>query len=276
MTERDGYQPGVPCWIDTWQPDAEAAVAFYSQLFGWEAEDTMPPDTPGKHFMCRLRGRDVAAVASRPGKATATAPAWGTYIWVESAEGTAAQMSETGGSVVMEPFAALDGGRIAILADPAGAVFGVWQPGGHRGAQIVNEAGAWSMSALNTPDTEGVERFYGSLFGWETETMKLGGGEIKMWRLPGYVGGEPSQPVPRDVVAVMAPISGDQSGDGASSRWSVDFWVDDVDAIADRAADLGGEVIAPPYVIPGAGFRQAVLADPRGAAFSVTKVTAGA
>jgi uncharacterized protein len=276
MSERDGYRPGVPCWVDTWQPDAEAAVAFYSQLFGWEAEDTMPPDTPGKHFMCRLRGRDVAAVASRPGKATATAPAWGTYIWVESAEGTAAQMSETGGSVVMEPFAALDGGRIAILADPAGAVFGVWQPGGHRGAQIVNEAGAWSMSALNTPDTEGVERFYGSLFGWETETMKLGGGEIKMWRLPGYVGGEPSQPVPRDVVAVMAPISGDQSGDGASSRWSVDFWVDDVDAIADRAADLGGEVIAPPYDIPGAGFRQAVLADPRGAAFSVTKVTAGA
>jgi uncharacterized protein len=275
MTERDGYQPGVPCWIDTWQPDAEAAVAFYSQLFGWEAEDTMPPDTPGKHFMCRLRGRDVAAVASRP-EAAPPVSAWSTYVWVDSAEEVATKVSDSGGGLVMEPFDAIDGGRIAVVADPAGAVFGVWQPGAHRGAQLINEPGAWSMSALNTPDPEGAEAFYGSVFGWQTEAMDLGGSEIKMWRLPGYVGGEPLQPVPRDVVAVMAPTGGDQSADGTPSHWSVDFWVDDVDAIADRAADLGGEVIAPPYDIPGAGFRQAVLADPRGAAFSVTKVTAGA
>jgi uncharacterized protein len=274
MSERDGYQAGVPCWIDTWQPDADAAVSFYTQLFGWQAEDTMPPDSSGKHFMCRLRGRDVAAVASRPGKAPATAPAWGTYIWVESADGTAAEASRTGGSVVMEPFAALDGGRIAIVADPAGAVFGVWQPGGHKGAQLVNEAGAWSMSLLNTRDPEGSKAFYGSLFGWEAETMELGGDEITMWRLPGFVGGEPMQPVPRDLVAVMAPMSGDQFADGTPSHWSVDFWVDDVDATADKAANLGGEVIAPPYDIPGAGFRQAVLADPQGAGFSITKVTA--
>ena len=124
MSERDGYQPGVPCWIDTWQPDADAAVAFYTQLFGWEAEDTMPPDTPGKHFVCRLRGRDVAAIASRP-EAAPPVSAWTTYIWVESAEGTAAKVVDAGGSVVMAPFESLDGGRIAVLADPAGAPFGV-------------------------------------------------------------------------------------------------------------------------------------------------------
>jgi predicted enzyme related to lactoylglutathione lyase len=271
MSERDGFQPGVPCWIDTWQPDADAAVAFYTQLFGWEAEDTMPPGAPGRHFMCRLRGRDVAAIASRPAAAPATPPAWGTYVWVQSAEDTAAKVTDLGGTVVMEPFDSLDGGRIAVLADPAGAALGAWAPGEHKGAQLVNEPGAWSMSALNTRDPEGVKAFYGAVFGWKADGFEMGGGEIVMWRLDGYFGGEPSQPVPRDLVGIMAPMGAD-APDEMPSRWSVDFWVDDVDAVAGKAAELGGQVIAPPYDIPGAGMRQAVLADPQGATFSVTKV----
>jgi predicted enzyme related to lactoylglutathione lyase len=270
MSERDGYEPGVPCWIDTWQPDAAAAATFYTTLFGWEAEDTMPPGTPGSHYMCRLRGRDVAAIASRPARAPATA-AWNTYVWVESAVEAAANAAWAGGSIVMEPFPSLDGGLIAVVADPAGAVFSVWQPAAHKGAQLVNEPGAWSMSALNTPDPDGAKAFYRDVLGWGTETLDLGTAEVTLWRLPGYVGGEPGQPVPRDLVATMAPTSGDD----ASPRWSVDFWVDDVDATADRAAQLGGEVVTPPYDIPVAALRQAILADPQAAAFSVTKVTVG-
>jgi predicted enzyme related to lactoylglutathione lyase len=57
MPDRDGYIPGVPCWIDTTQPDADAAAEFYGGLFGWELEDTMPADAPGKYFMARIRGR---------------------------------------------------------------------------------------------------------------------------------------------------------------------------------------------------------------------------
>jgi uncharacterized protein len=272
VSERDGYEPGVPCWIDTWQPDAEAAVSFYAELFGWEAEDTMPPGTPGNHFVCRLRGRDVSAIASRPAKAPATAPAWGTYVWVERADEVAANVIKADGSVVMEPFPSLDGGRIAVVADPAGAVFGVWQPGAHNGAQLVNEPGAWSMSSLNTPDPDGAKDFYGRVLGWDSETLDLDAAEVTLWRLPGYVGGEPGQPVPRDVVATMAPTTGDD----APPRWSVDFWVEDVDATAERAARLGGEVLTYPYDIPVAALRQAVLADPHGAAFSVTKVSIGA
>jgi uncharacterized protein len=273
MSERDGYQPGVPCWVDTWQPDADAAVAFYTQLFGWEAEDTMPPDTPGKHFMCRLRGRDVAAIASRPEQAPQSKPAWGTYVWVESVDDTAARATGAGGTVVMEPFDALDGGRIAVVADPAGAALGVWQPGAHKGAQLVNEPGAWSMSALNTRHPEAATAFYGDVFGWTTESFGAGGDEIFMWRLPGFVGGEPQQPVPRDVVATMVPMGRDVPDD-ALPFWSVDFWVGDVDGAVDRTRQLGGTVIAPPYDIPGAELRQAVVADPQGAAFSVTEVTA--
>jgi uncharacterized protein len=272
MSERNGYEAGVPCWIDTWQPDADAAVAFYAPLFGWEVEDTMPPGTPGKHFMCRLRGRDVAAIASRP-EGAPPVTAWGTYIWVESADDTAAKATGAGGSVVMEPFESLDGGRIAIVADPAGAVLSVWQPGAHKGAQLVNEPGAWSMSLLNTRDPAGAKQFYREVFGWETEQMDMGGGEMTLWRLPGYEGGEPEQPVSREVIGVMVPMTGDRSTDEAGPHWSIDFWVDDASATADTAARLGGKVVVAPYDTPG--FRQAALADPQGAVFSVSQLTAG-
>jgi uncharacterized protein len=267
MSERDGYQPGVPCWIDTWQPDAEAAVAFYTRLFGWEAQDTMPTDVPGRHFICRLRGRDVAAIASRP-QAAPPVTAWGTYVWVRSAEDAAARAADAGGSVIMEPFDSLDGGRIAIVADPAGASLGVWQPGEHRGAQLVNEPGAWSISALSTPEPEAAKVFYGAVFGWENETFDAGEREVTIWRLPGYVGGEPEQPVPRDCIGAMAGSAGD-----LPAQWGVDFWVHDVDEVAGEAARRGGTVVVPPFDTPIA--RQAVLADPQGASFSVSRVSAG-
>ena len=267
MSERDGYQVGVPSWVDTWQSDADAAVAFYKELFGWEAEDTMPAGIDGKHFMCRLRGRDIAAVASRPREAPPIT-AWNTYVWVDDVGRTAEQSIEEGGAVLMEPFEALDGGRIAIIADAAGAALGIWQAGAHRGAQLVNEPGAWSMSALNTPDPEDAQRFYGAVFGWNTASFDAGGTEITMFTVPGYLGGEPQQPVPRDVVATIAP-----PGDNGETppQWSVDFWIADIDAAAAKVGELGGQVLAGPYDIPNTGLRQAVFADPEGAVFSLTR-----
>jgi predicted enzyme related to lactoylglutathione lyase len=132
---------------------------------------------------------------------------------------------------------------------------------------VVNEPGAWSMSTLNTPDPAGATAFYRAVFGWEVEPF----GEIALWRLPGYVGGTPQQPVPRDVVAVMAGSSGDRRDD--QPQWSVDFWVKDADTTAETAAGLGGSVLVPPHDIPG--FREAVLADPLGAVFTVSQLTAG-
>ena len=98
MPERDGYIPGVPCWVDTSQPDPEAAVDFYSGLFGWEFEDVMPPGSEGKYFIARLRGGDVAAVGSIPEGAPPMAM-WNTYIWVDSADETASKVRDAGGSV---------------------------------------------------------------------------------------------------------------------------------------------------------------------------------
>jgi predicted enzyme related to lactoylglutathione lyase len=255
MSERNGYEHGVPCWVDTWQPDAERAAAFYTGLFGWEAAS----DADGPPYvMLRLRGRDVAAIG-RSGGDDAPPPDWVTYVWVDSADEATAKARTAGGSVLREPFDSLDGGRMAILADPSGAVFGVWQPGAHKGAELVNEPGAYAMSLLRTNDPEAATVFYGEVLGWTTESF----GEITLWRRPGYVGGEPEQPVSREVVAVMMP------GEGPP-QWSVNFWVGDADAAAAAVPELGGEVVAGPYDTPG--FREAAIADPAGAVFTVSSL----
>ena len=269
MSERDGFEPGVPCWVQAVHPDPGAAVAFYTDLFGWESESLMPPDHPGDYFVCRLRGRDVAAIVSQHGAPAPPSAVWTTHIWVDSADDTAARVSEAGGGVIGQPFDSPGGGRQVIVSDPSGAVFSVWEPRGRNGAQLVNEPGAWSMSALNTPDPETCKRFYGEVFGWETETFDLGDAEMTMWKVPGYVGGEPQQPVARDVIATMLPAAGDLAD--APPHWSVDFWIQNVDDSARKATELGGEVITGPYDIPNTGLRQAVIVDPQGATVSLTQ-----
>src|SRR4051812_48032193 len=103
MLERDGYLPGVPCWTDVSQPDPEAALGFYSGLFGWEFENILPPDAPAEYFIARLRGGDVAAVTSQPEGGPPTA-VWNTYVCVESADDAAAKVQAAGGKLIKEPF----------------------------------------------------------------------------------------------------------------------------------------------------------------------------
>src|SRR5947207_4019067 len=145
MLERDGYLPGVPCWIDTSQPDPEAAVAFYSDLFGRELENVMPPDAPGEYYIARLRRGDVAAVGSQP-EGGPPAAVWNTYIWAQSADETAAMVLDAGGRVAVEPFDVMDAGRMAVCTDLEGAAFCLWQAKQHRGAQIVNEPGSLNFN----------------------------------------------------------------------------------------------------------------------------------
>lgn len=275
MPERDGYIPGVPCWVDTNQPDPEAAVAFYRGLFGWEFEDVMPPGSQGHYYMARLRGGDVAAVGSLPEGAPAMA-AWNTYIWVESADQTAAKVVEAGGRMLSELFDVTDAGRTAVLADPEGAVFSVWQAGRHRGARIVNEPGSVNFNGLHMRDAEAARRFYKSVFGWRTMTV----GDAELWTLPGYGDHlEERDPglresiatfgVPgfEDVVASIDPIGGDEAD--IPAHWSVTFATDDADALAARAAELGGSVLVPPLDVPWA--RLTVIADPQGASLIASK-----
>ncbi|HEX5898520.1 MAG TPA: VOC family protein [Solirubrobacteraceae bacterium] len=259
MSQRDDYEPGVPCWVDTLRPDPDAAMAFYGALFGWE----FAGPGPGGYSVARLRGRDVAGVGSPPADGPAPPAAWATHVYVESAQETADRARDAGGAVLVEAFDVLPAGRLAILADPAGAAFGAWEPRARKGAQLVNEAGAWAMSHLNTADPARATAFYGALFGWTTETFGDGASAITMFRLPGHVGGEPEQPVSREVIATMG------ASDDAP-HWGVNFCDHDVDATAAKAVELGGTALAGPFDTPIS--RMAVLADPHGASFSISNV----
>ncbi len=275
MAERDGYIPGVPCWIDTSQPDPEAAVAFYGELFGWEFENVMPPESPGKYFIARIRGGDVAAVGSTQDGAP---PTWNTYVWVDSADEAASKVAGAGGTTLTEPFDVMDAGRMAMFADREGAAFSVWQAKQHKGARIVNEPGSLNFNGLATRDLWTAKSFYGAVFGWQT--LALDGG-VEMWTLPGYGDYlERDSPglrmriaemgVPAEFADVVASLNlvRDEQQD-VRAHWSVTFAVDDADATARTAAELGGTVVVPPFDAPWV--RTTVLADPAGATFIATK-----
>ena len=274
---RDGYISGVPCWVDTSQSDPQAAVEFYGGLFGWEFEDVMPPGSPGSYFIARIRGADVAAVSSAPEVGRDTA-AWNTYVWVEDADETTSKVTEAGGTTVVEPFDVMEAGRIGVFADPEGAAFCVWQAKQHKGAQIVNEPGTLNFNGLSTRDAEAAKSFYGAVFGWKTLAM---GGGFEMWTLPGYADhlelsdpglreriGEMGVPVEfADVVASINPISAEEVD--VPAHWNVTFAVEDADATAQRATELGGTVVVAPFDAPWV--RTTVIADQAGATFIASK-----
>ena len=277
MPERDGYIPGVPCWVDTSQPDPEAATDFYGGLYGWEFESVLPEDSPGKYFIASLQGNRVAAVGSIPEGAPEMAM-WNTYIWVESADDAAAKATEAGGTVLNEPFDVMDAGRMAVFSDPEGAAICVWEAKENKGAQLVNDPGTLNFNNLNTRDAEGAKKFYGAVFGWKT--LDLGGG-AEFWTLDGYgdhlvtIHPELREAVKEaggpegfeDVVASIQPIADDQPDTPA--HWGVTFGTDDADRDAAKAKELGGKVIVEPMDAPWT--RMTVLADPAGAIFISSK-----
>ncbi len=277
MPEREGYIPGVPCWVDTSQPDPEAVLAFYGGLFGWEFEDMMLEGSAGKYSIGRIRGGDAAAIGSIPEGAPPMAM-WNTYVWVESADETASKARDAGGGVAMEPFDVMDSGRMAVLTDPEGAAFCVWQAKNHKGAKVVNEHGSLNFNGLATRNPDGAKAFYGAVFGWET--LALGAGS--MWTLPAYGDHlEETSPGLReqmaamgapegfiDVVAALNPIADDDSDTPA--HWTVTFAVDDADATAAKASELGGEIVAGPLDAPWT--RMVVIKDPQGATFIASQL----
>jgi predicted enzyme related to lactoylglutathione lyase len=269
VPERDGYIPGVPCWIDTTHPDPDAAVTFYGGLFGWEFEDVMPPGSEGKYFIARIRGGDVAGIGPVPEGAPPMA-VWNTYVQVESADETAAKVEAAGGATLSEPFDVTDAGRMAVFTDLEGAVFCVWEPKKHKGARVINEHGALNFNGLATGDLEAAKAFYESVFGWRVLGV---GGNFQAWALSAYGEhlerlqpgnrqrtAEMGAPGFEDVVASIEPLQ-----PGVPPHWSVTFMVDGADEIAKKATELGGKVLVAPFDAPWV--RMTVLSDPQGATF---------
>jgi predicted enzyme related to lactoylglutathione lyase len=254
MSERTSYEPGTPCWIDLATPDQDAAADFYGGLFGWGVEEDENAEQTGGYRVATLDGKAVGGVMKLMQEGQP--PAWMTYVSVEDADATVASAAEAGGEVIVEPMTVLDYGRMAILKDTTGAVFGIWQPGTNVGAQVVNENGAFCWSEINTRDPDAAEAFYEDVFGWSFEDREFEG--------PGTY----------TIVSVGDNGFGglmDMRGrvpDEVPANWLVYFAVEDADATVEEARRRGGAVPFGPADIAEVG-RIAVLQDPFGASFAV-------
>ncbi|HEX3562247.1 MAG TPA: VOC family protein [Solirubrobacterales bacterium] len=255
MSERTSYEPGIPCWVDLGTPDIDGAAKFYAALFGWSVEEGENAEQTGGYRQATLRGKPVAG--AMPLMQEGQPPAWSSYVSVQDADATAAKVREAGGNVMAEPMDVLDLGRMAVFADPTGAVFGIWQPGSFVGAELVNEANALTWNELNTRDVATAKSFYGAVFGWSFEDQEFEGmGTYTTFKAGEGAGGgifDMTGRVPDEVPA----------------NWLVYFAVDDADATVAKAEELGGGVNMGAVDIPVGRF--AVLHDPFGAVFAVIK-----
>jgi predicted enzyme related to lactoylglutathione lyase len=271
MTERT-YPQGVPCWIDTEQPDVEAAAEFYSGLFGWTFEDVMPPGAPGRYLIAKLDGQDVGGVDGTQGGAAV----WSTYIAVEDADAAVQRLVAAGAAVRSAPADAGEGGRSAVLADPEGAEFRIWQARRRLGAQVVNLPASWNFSDLHTANPGAAIAFYEDAFGWRVDDL----GFAKMIRRPGYgdhleatadpgirarQSGLAAPPGFEDAIAWVAATAPDEA-----PHWHVSFTVADRDRTVSEAQRLGAQVLRQSDT---AWTRTALIRDPQGAEFTASQFT---
>ena len=234
MGKRIRYEPGTFCWVDLATTDPTGATDFYGELFGWQAEN-IPGGDGGAYTMLHLDGDEVCALYEMEvGRREQGIPShWSSYVSVESVEETASRTRELGGTVHTEPREVPDMGRMAVITDPAGATFALWEPGSWTGASLVNDPGCFAWNDLQTPDANEAADFYTNLFGWETLPMEEDG---KL----AYV------------VLQNAGLSNggimptDERHGDASPYWLVYFTVPSCDETAARTRELGGEVLADP------------------------------
>lgn len=253
MSERTSYDPGTPCWIDLGTPDIEAAATFYSSLFGWDIPESENAEQTGGYRQAMLRGKPVAGMM--PLMQEGQPPAWSSYVSVDDADATTAKAREAGGNVMAEPMDVMDLGRMAVFADPTGAVIGIWQPGAFVGAEIVKESNAVVWNELNTRDPEAAKSFYGDVFGWGFEEREFETGTYT------------SIKVGAETVGGMIDITG-RAPEEVPAHWLVYFAVDDVDATVAKAGGSGGAAALEPFDIAEVG-RIAIVKDPFGAVFAV-------
>lgn len=253
MGERTQHTPGTFSWTDLNTTDQDGAKAFYSGLFGWEITD-MPAGEGVVYSMAAIDGKWVGAISPQPQQQrdAGVPPTWNSYITVASADESAAKASELGATVHAPPFDVLEAGRMAVVQDPQGAWFLLWQPNQHMGAQLVNAHGALCWNELGSPDLDGSAKFYGDLLGWSTEPIE--GGEMPylvVKTADGHTNGGIRPPIPPE----------------APPFWLVYFATDDLDATLAEVSELGGTVLTGNTDIGIA--RIAVAQDPQGAVFAL-------
>jgi uncharacterized protein len=251
MGERTEYTPGTFCWTDLATTDQDDAKRFYSGLFGWEAED-IPVGDGVTYSMMTRGGKRVAAIAPQPPQQrdAGVPPVWNSYVSVASADAAADRARELEAIVHAPPFDVMDVGRMAVIQDPQGAFFMVWEPRASFGAELVNEPGTFVWNELASPDLDASQAFYGGLFGWEMAQF------------------EPN-PSPYLVISNEGSSNGGirPPNQGEPPHWLVYFGTEDIDAAFAKVEELGGQRLAGPIDIQVA--KIGVASDPQGAIFAL-------
>jgi predicted enzyme related to lactoylglutathione lyase len=256
MPHIDKHAPGDFCWIELATTDQAAAKIFYASLFGWAVEDS--PMGPNDFYsMFSLEGRNTGAAYTlrKEQREQGVPPHWMLYIAVESADAAAAKAAELGGKVLAPAFDVMDVGRMAVMQDPTGATFCVWQAKSHFGTGIAGVDGTLCWADLSTPDRERAGKFYSKLFGWEIGKEEEDPAH-SYWHLKNgenFIGGIPPESYNKP---------------GVPPHWLAYILTLNCDASADKAKQLGATLFVPPMSMEGVG-RFAVVADPQGATFAI-------
>jgi predicted enzyme related to lactoylglutathione lyase len=252
MTEYTKHEVGTFSWADLSTTDLDAAIAVYTDLFGWEVTKEDIPGG-GVYAMFRLNGKDVAAASGQREEEKGMPPHWNVYVTVEDAEQTAKEAESLGGTILAPAFDVMEYGRMSVIADPTGAVFCSWEPKANIGAQLLGEEGALSWVELLTNDTAKAGAFYKELFGYELSPFGDDGTYTVFNKGETQIAG-----------MMKAPM------EGMPNYWGLYFTTDDVDRVHDKVKAAGGQAMMEPTDMPEVG-RLAVLTDPQGAAFGVIK-----
>jgi predicted enzyme related to lactoylglutathione lyase len=254
MANVDKFPVGSFCWIELATTDQTAAKKFYTTLFGWDVTDE--PMGPGETYnFFQLRGRTVAAGTTlRPEQRQQGIPVhWNLYIAADNADQTAAKAAQAGGQVLAPAFDVPDAGRMAVINDPTGAAFCIWQGTQVPGLGITGEAGAFCWADLGTPDPNRAAKFYSTVFGWKVEKgQNDSSGYLHIKNGEQFIGGIPP------AHTQTAP------------HWLIYIMVADVAASASKAAQLGAKVLVPPQNMEGVGI-WSIVADPQGGMFALFK-----
>ena len=256
MPDVSSHSPGAFSWVELATTDPKAAVSFYRSLFGWDVvEHDMGPE--GVYTIFTVRDRDVAAAAGQQAqeRQMGVPPHWNLYVTVTDADAATTKAAGLGGTVIVPPFDVMNHGRMAVIQDPSGAMFSLWQPKEHIGVKINNEPGALCWSELTTRDANAASAFYTDMFGWRGKHSNVG---TPTEYHEFSVGAQPSigmMPMPQE----MPPT--------VPSYWMPYFQVADLDATVSKATSEGGKLMIGPAPIPGTG-RFAIFTDPQGAMFA--------
>jgi predicted enzyme related to lactoylglutathione lyase len=253
MTTRDiPFEPGTPCWVDLFSSDLDASKNFYGELFGWEAHDS--GEEFGGYVSVHSDGRRVAGMMKNTPE-SGSPDVWSTYISTDDIEATSEALVEAGGQVMFAPDAVADLGSMAIVVDPAGAAFGLWQPGTHLGFTKYNEPGSVTWDEHHSKDFRASTPFYEKVFGWQMDTTN-DSDEFRYYQAK--VNGEVVAGLMDSAKFLPAEVP---------SHWAVYFGVEDADEAAAKVTQLGGSVIRGPEDTPYG--RLADVQDPTGAAFKL-------